>query len=160
LNKTTCGPEGRNVTSEFRDLWDYRDPQNSVRAEFELHRCSPHPYGVTIVGSAFWWIFGVGVSTAGVISDSRGRRFAWYLYLCILVAGSVGVAVAPDMTCFTIARLFCAFGIGGFSMIGFVWCRVSECGEPALHGVGAQWILYSRWLRAVHFDARDAKLAH
>jgi len=126
LNRSMCGPDGRYNKTLYRDLWTYRDPEYSVMADFDESRCSLEGSKfITLVQSMFWWVHGIGVSVAGCVSDKKGRRFAWYMYLTIMVIGSGLLAVSPNQMFFAAARLISAFGIGGFSMIGFVWSAES-----------------------------------
>jgi len=143
LNSTSCGLDRKSHTG-YRQLWDYRDPQNSATAEFHLSECSEHPDWLTIVGSTFWWFFGLGVSSAGIISDGRGRRFAWYLYLSIMLLGSTSLAMAAEKMSFTVARFITAFGVGGFSIVGYVWAAES------LHAESQH---YMAWVPNIYFIA-------
>lgn len=117
----SCGPENDTHRPEYRQLWEYRDPQNSAKAEFEMSFCSDERFFVTRINVDFWLGYGFGVVTGGLLSDSFGRRDSFYAYLSFLIATAAAMAFASNAWMLGIARVLNGVGNGGAGIIGFVW---------------------------------------
>lgn len=104
-----------------RDLWEYREPENSVRAYFDLSECTPRKFVIATIGSFWWLCYGIGVATSGVFSDKFGRQAAWYVYLAIQTVGAVLMPLSTSYVMLGASRMFQAVGAGGFGVIGFVY---------------------------------------
>lgn len=127
LSVYTCGPDGGSNKDLYRDKWEYRDPRHSAAAEFDLSVCSAgaRSWIVTTSSSLFWVGIGLGVLSGGFVSDVKGRRFTWLLYLTTLLVGSLLFTTSPNYQVWSLGRFVGAIGGGGFGGVGFTWASES-----------------------------------
>lgn len=86
----------------------------------------------TVVG------LGLGGLCAGTLADRLGRRRAMQGTLAIVLFGSIGAALAADVTQLTVWRLFTALGLGGETVLGYA--LLSEFLPPGRRGRWLAWL--------------------
>lgn len=138
----TCGPENDTDRPEYRELWEYRDEENSARAEFNMVFCSDKPNFVTRINVDFWLGYGFGVVTGGLVSDSFGRQFGFYIYLTCMLVTALAMTISHTGWTLGIARVLNGIGVGGAGIIGYVWTSESLNPESMQFMGWVPWSFY------------------
>lgn len=74
-----------------------------------------------MVGTIYFFGFLLGVTCFGSFADLRGRRQAYIGALIVLQMGALAIVAAPSYAVYAAARFFIGFGVGGFTLVNFVW---------------------------------------
>jgi len=99
--------------------WEVDVPGASLVGDFLL--VCENAWKKPMLGSIYFFGFGIGVVTCGSIADFMGRRWGYiYAYLTIAVGGAIA-PLAPSWTFYAFARFLIGFGVGGLGVTSFVW---------------------------------------
>ncbi|MGI4935363.1 MAG: MFS transporter [Janthinobacterium lividum] len=79
----------------------------------------------------------IGAITAGILGDSKGRKFTYQFNLAIFGLASLAAAFVPNMTWLIVCRFFMGLGLGAEIVVGY-----GSIGEFIPASVRGKWSAY------------------
>jgi len=99
--------------------WEVDTPGLSLVGDFML--ICENAWKKPMLGSIYFFGFGLGVVTCGSVADFMGRKWGYiYAYLSIAVGGTIA-PLSTSWTFYAVARCLIGFGVGGLGITSFVW---------------------------------------